>query len=231
MISKSVMQRGKAGLFGTIERSANLVSAHMFVYLEVLLFGLSVLLYFKVKELGATFAFMVFSVILLIASIVELLIVKKKEGAGVAFKWIIGISFVLAAVTTTSTLGLGGSILFVFPILLSVQYCTLLYSISISVITLMGSFIPLLLTSFISFYELNVVKLIPGSVITVDTTLEAALRPEIIDVAGTKVNELLAVFLPAILFLTIVAVLTCIITNSYRKYLLEQYRAFQNAKE
>lgn len=231
MISKSIMQRGKAGLFKTIESSANLISVRMFVYLEVLLLGLSVLLYFNVKELGATIAFMIFSVILLIASIVELVIIKKKEGAGVSFKWIIGISFVLTAVTTTSTLGLGGSILFVFPILLSVQYCSLQYSIFISVITLMGSFIPLLLTSFISYYDLNVIKLIPGSVITIDNTLEASLRPEIIDIAGTKINELLAIFLPAILFLIIVAIVTCIITNSFRKYLLEQYRAFQNTKE
>ena len=85
MISKSYMQRGKLGLFGTLERSANLISAHLFVYLEVLLCGLSVLLYFKVRELGATSVFMVFSVVLLVISIAVLMYVKKREG--VFFKW------------------------------------------------------------------------------------------------------------------------------------------------
>lgn len=225
------MQKGKTGLFGTIEHNANLISARMFVNLEVMLTGLSALLYFTVKELSATLPFMIFSVVLLIISIVQLMIIRKKEGKGTTIKWIIGINYVLAAVTTTSTLGLGGSLLFVFPILLSVQYCSFLYSIFISVITILGSFIPLLLTAFISFYDLNVIKLIPGSVITVGTTLETSLRPEIIDVAGTKINELLAIFLPAILFLFIVAVVTCIMTQRFRKYLLEQYRAFQNSKE
>ena len=58
----------------------------------------------------------------------------------------------------------------------------------------MGTFVPLLLTSFLTFYDLNVIIMKPGSVITIDTTLEAALKPELIDEAGTKVNELLAVF-------------------------------------
>ena len=225
------MQKGKPGLFGTIEQSANLISARILVCLEILLCGLSVLLYFKVRELKAMSTFIVFSVILLIASVVELMIVSKKEGRGNYLKWVIGMTFVVTAVSTTSTLGLGGSILFVFPILLSVQYCSLLYSIFISVITILGSFIPLLLTSFNSFYELNVVKLVPGSVIKIETTLEAALKPGIIDIAGTKVNELLAVFLPAVLFLIIVAVITCVITSHIRRHLLEQYRAFQNSKE
>ncbi len=233
MISKSYMQRGKLGLFGTLERSGNLISAHLFVYLELLLCGLSVLLYFKVRELGATSVFMVFSVVLLVISIAVLLYVKKREGAGIYLKWLIGICFVISAVTTTSTLGLGGSLLFVFPILLSVQYCSLQYSIFMSVITIMGSFIPLLLTSFIDLYDLNVIKLIPGSVIKIDRTLELALilHPEIIDTPGTKINEMLAIFLPAILFLIFVAVVTCIITKDFRKHLLEQYRAFQNSKE
>lgn len=227
------MRRGKLGLFGTIERSANLISAHLFVYLELLLCGLSAVLYFKVRELGATSVFMAFSVVLLIISVAVLIYVKKREGAGIFLKWAIGISFVISAVTTTSTLGLGGSILFVFPILLSVQYCSLQYSIFISLITVMGSFIPLLLTSFIDLYDLNVIRLVPGSIIQIDRTLEQALitHPEIIDTAGTKINEMLAIFLPAILFLIIVAVVTCIITKDFRKHLLEQYRAFQNSKE
>ena len=231
MIPSSYMEKGKVGLFGMLERSGNLVSAHMFVYLQVLLSGISLLLYFKVKELEATGVFMAFSIILLIVSLVELRIIKKKEGAGNVLKWVVGISFVISAVTSTSTMGLSASILFVFPILLSVQYCSLLYSIFISVVTIMGSFIPLLLASFISLYDLNVIKLIPGSIIHVGETLESSLKPEIIDVAGTKVNELLAIFLPAILFLIIIAVVTCIITNDFRKHLLEQYRAFQNSRE
>ena len=231
MIPSSYMEKGKVGLFGMLERSGNLVSAHMFVYLQVLLSGISLLLYFEVKELEATGVFMAFSIILLIVSLVELRIIKKKEGAGNVLKWVVGISFVISAVTSTSTMGLSASILFVFPILLSVQYCSLLYSIFISVVTIMGSFIPLLLASFISLYDLNVIKLIPGSIIHVGETLESSLKPEIIDVAGTKVNELLAIFLPAILFLIIIAVVTCIITNDFRKHLLEQYRAFQNSRE
>lgn len=225
------MNKGKVGLFGTIEREANLKSARMFVNLEILLFILSVIMFFKVKELEATDAYMAFSAILLIVSIIELIIIRKKEGVGSFLKWAIGLSFIVAAVTTTSTLGVGGSILFVFPILLSVQYCSLQYSIFISIVTVLGSFIPLLLTSFLSFYDLNVIKLYPGSTITIDTTLEAALHPDIINVAGTKINELLAIFLPAISFVIIIAVVTCVITHSFRKIILEQYRHYQNSRE
>ena len=231
MISNTYMNKGKVGLFGTIEREANLKSARMFVNLEILLFILSVIMFFKVKELEATDAYMAFSAILLIVSIIELIIIRKKEGAGSFLKWAIGLSFVVAAVTTTSTLGVGGSILFVFPILLSVQYCSLQYSVFISIVTVLGSFIPLLLTSFLSFYDLNVIKLYPGSTITIDTTLEAALHPDIINVAGTKINELLAIFLPAISFVIIIAFVTCVITHSFRKILLEQYRHYQNTRE
>lgn len=231
LISNRYMNKGKVGLFGTIEHEANLKSAQMFVYLELLLFILSIILFHTVKELEATGTYMFFSVVLLVVSIIELIIIKKKEGVGNFIKWAIGLSFITSAITTTSTLGVGGSILFVFPILLSVQYCSLLYSIFISVITVVGSFVPLLLTSFLTFYDLNVIKLIPGSTIVIDTTLEAALHPEIIDEAGTKINELLAIFLPAISFVIIVAIVSCIITYSFRKVLLEQYKHFQNTRE
>ena len=231
MISNRLMNKGKVGLFGTIEHEANLKSARMFVNLQILLFTLSVILFYTVKELEATGAYMFFSVVLLILSIVELIIIRKREGVGSFIKWAIGLSFVVTAVTTTSTLGVGGSILFVFPILLSVQYCSLLYSIFISVVTVLGSFVPLLLTSFLSFYDLNVIKLIPGSTLTINTTLEASLHPDVINEAGTKINELLAIFLPAISFVIIIAVVTCVITHSFRKILLEQYRKFQNTRE
>jgi hypothetical protein len=95
----------------------------------------------------------------------------------------------------------------------------------------LGSFIPLLLTSFLSFYDLNVIRLIPGSIIKVDTTLEKSLNPQIIDINGTKINELLAIFLPAMLFVVIIGVVACIITNYIRKNILEQYRHFQNTRE
>ena len=231
MISNTYMNKGKVGLFGIIEHESNLKSARMFVDLEILLFILSVILYFTVKELEAITTYMVFSIILLILSIVESIIIKKRQGVGSFLKWAIGLSFIVSAVTTTSTLGVGGSILFVLPILLSVQYCSLIYSIAISVVTTMGTFIPLLLTSFLSFYDLNVIKLLPGSTITISSTLESSLTPEIINEAGTKINELLAIFLPAISFVIIIAVITCIITYSFRKILLEQYRRFQNTRE
>lgn len=225
------MQKGKVGLFGAIERTANLESSKMYVALELLLTALSIIIYKTVQELEATDAFVIFSVILLIVSIVEYIVIKRKDGFGSSLKWIIGISFIITAVTTTSTMGVGGSILFVLPILISVQYCSLLFSIFMSVVTILGSFIPLLLTSFLSFYDLNVIKLYPGAVIKVETTLESALNPEIINVAGTKINELLAIFLPSMLFVIIVAIISCYIANTYRKTLLEQYRYFQNTRE
>ena len=231
MISNSMMRKGKVGLFGTIECSSNIVSVRILFVLELLLTALSLILYFRVKELGAGFAFFVSSVFMLIVSIVEMIVVQKKEGAGKYFKWMIGISFIISAITTTSTMGVGGSILFVLPIVISVQYCSLIYSIFMSVITVLGSFVPLLLTSFLSFYELNVIKLVPGSVIEITSTLERSLKPEIIDIPGTKINELLAVFLPAMMFVNIVGFVTCIITYYVRKYILEQYRAFQNTRE
>ena len=225
------MQRGKIGLFGSIEYSSNLISSQLFFALQVLLTGLSLVMYFTIKELLAGFFFVVLSVLLLLVSIVEMTSVKRKEGKGSFLKWMIGISFVLSAVATTSTMGVGGSILFVLPILLSIQYCSLIFSIFTSVVTVLGSFIPLLLTSFLSFYDLNVIKLLPGSVVKIETTLEKALTPEIINIPGTKLNELLAIFLPAMLFVVIVGFVACIITYFIRKNILEQYRNYQNTRE
>ncbi len=226
-----MMQRGKIGLFGSIEYSSNLISSQLFFALQVLLTCLSLVMYFTIEELLAGFSFVVLSVLLLLVSIVEMTIVKRKEGKGSFLKWMIGISFVLSAVATTSTMGVGGSILFVLPILLSIQYCSLIFSIFTSVVTVLGSFIPLLLTSFLSFYDLNVIKLLPGSVVKIETTLEKALTPEIINIPGTKLNELLAIFLPAMLFVVIVGFVACIITYFIRKNILEQYRNYQNTRE
>ena len=231
MILDSEMYKGKAGIFNSIERSANLISAKIFVSLQILLSVLSVIIYYSVPELKASIVFLVFSIVLLIVSIVELIFVKRRDGEGSALKWMIGISFIVSAVATTSTMGVGGSVLLVLPLILSIQYCSLLYSIFISVITLMASCIPLLLTSFMSFYDLNVIKLIPGSVLKIDTILEDSLVPEVIDVAGTKINELIAIIMPVILFVIIIAVVTCIITSTIRKNILEQYRHFQNTRE
>ena len=231
MIFDSVMHKGKAGIFNSIESLANLISAKILVILNILLSVFSVIIYYMVPELKAGIVFVIFSIVLLIASIIELIVVKRRDGVGNMLKWMLGISFILSAIATTSTMGVGGSVLLVLPMLLSIQYCSLLYSIFISVITLMASCVPLLLTSFMSFYDLNVIKLIPGSIIKIDTTLENSLVPEVINIAGTKVNELIAIILPVILFVIIIAIVSCIITHTIRKNILEQYRYFQNSRE
>ena len=143
----------------------------------------------------------------------------------------IGIGFIVTAVVATSTMGAAGSILFVFPMLLSIPYCSFLYSLFISAITIMSTFIPMLLSSRLSNYDLNVVRFIPDTVIKITSTLEASLEPGIINAAGTKLNELLSTFLPVLLFLNIIAVVTVSITAAIRKNLLEQYHQFQNTRE
>ena len=72
MISNTYMNKGKVGLFGIIEHESNLKSARMFVHLEIFLFILSLILLFTVKELEAITTYMVFSIILLIISIITL---------------------------------------------------------------------------------------------------------------------------------------------------------------
>ena len=231
MVPNRLMFKGKAGLFGFIESSANQRNAKAFVALTSLLFAVSVLLKLTVPEIGIIPFFMVFSAVMLLVSIVELVIIRRKKGVGEHLKWIIGIGFIITAVTTTSTMGAAGSMIFVFPMLLSIQYCSVLYSLFISTITVMGTFVPLLLSSHLSNYDLNVVKLIPGAVLEVTSTLEASLEPAIMNVAGTKINELLSIFLPMILFVSIIAVVTVSITAAIRKSLLDQYHQFQTTRE
>ena len=95
----------------------------------------------------------------------------------------------------------------------------------------MGTFAPLLLASHLSNYDLNVIRLVPGAVIEVSSTLEASLGSGIINVAGTKLNELLSVFLPMLLLINIIAVVTVTVTGAIRRSLLEQYHQFQNTRE
>ncbi len=231
MISDRMMSKGKSGLFGIIESTANLRCIKAFVALTLLLHAVSLLLKHTVPEIRVIPAFVIFSGVLLLASLAELVIIRKKRGTGSHLKWIIGIGFVVSAVTTTSTLGAIGSIIFVFPMLLSIQYCSVLYSLFISVISAVGTFIPLLLASSLSNYDLNVVRLVPGTVIEVTSTLEASLEPGIMNVAGTKVNELLSIFLPMILLVNIIAIVTVSVTSAIRKSLLQQYHQFQTTRE
>ena len=231
MVTDEMMFKGKAGLFSIIESSANQRNIRAFVALTSLLFAVSVLLKFTVPEIGAIPFFMVFSAVMLLSAIAELVIIRRKQGVGDYLKWIIGIGFILSAVTTTSTMGAAGSVIFVFPMLLSIQYCSVLYSLFISAVTVMGTFVPLLLSSYLSNYDLNVVRLVPGIVIEVASTLEASFGPGSMNEAGTKINELLAVYFPIILFITIIAVVTVSITSAIRKALLEQYHQFQNTRE
>ena len=231
MISDRMMTKGKTGLFSIIESSANQRNIRAFVALTSLLFAVSVLLNFTVPEIGVIPFFMIFSAVMLLVSIAELVVIRRKKGVGDHLKWIIGISFIVSAVTTTSTMGAAGSIIYVFPMLLSIQYCSVLYSLFISAITVMGTFVPLLLSSRLSNFDLNVIRLIPGTVIEVTSTLEASLGSGNINEAGTKINELLSVFLPIILFVMIIAVVTISITSAIRKNLLEQYHQFQNTRE
>ena len=231
MLTNQMMRQGKLGLFGEIERSANLRNSRVFVALNVLLFTISVVVRFAVEELEVGPWLMWLSAGMLLVSLVELLIVQRKDGVGNHLKWIIGISFVVSAAITTSTLGAVGCMIYMIPLLLSIPYCSVLYSVFISVVTVMGSFIPLLMTAFMSNYDLNVVRLAPGTVIEVTSTLEAALDTVDINSMGTKVNELLAVLLPGIVLIIIVAVATVSITAAIRRILLEQYHQFQNTRE
>ena len=231
MLTNQMMNKGKIGLFGMIERSSNLRNSRAFAVLALLLFALSLLLRNRVPELGMIPLFMWLSAGMLLVSLAELLIVQRKEGAGKHLKWILGISFVASAAITTSTLGIVGSIIYLFPLLLSIQYCSMIFSLFISVITVMGTFIPLLLTVYMSNYDLNVVRLAPGTVIEVTSTLEAALDTVPVNATATKINELLAVLLPGAALVIIAAVVTVIITGAIRKIVLEQYHQFQTTRE
>ena len=231
MVSNKMMVKGKAGLFSIIESTANLRTIKAFVALTSLLFAISVILHFAVPEMGVVPYFMIYSAVMLVISLAELVIIRKKKGVGGYLKWIIGIGFIVSAVTTTSTMGAAGGVIFVFPMLLSIQYCSVLYSLFISVITIMGTFVPLVLSSYLANYDLNVVRLLPGTKIEITTTLEASLGSGIMNEAATKVNELFSVFLPIILFVNIIAVLTVSICSAIRKNLLEQYHQFQITRE
>ena len=231
MLTNQMMNKGKIGLFGMIERSSNLRNSRAFAVLTLLLFALSLLLRDRVPELRMLPVFMWLSGGMVLVSLAELLIVQRKEGAGKHLKWIIGISFVVSAAVTTSTLGIVGSIIYLFPLLFSIQYCSMIYSLFISVVTVMGTFIPLLLTVYMSNYDLNVVRRAPGTVIEVTSTLEAALDTVAVNATGTKINELLAVLLPGATLIIIAAVVTVIITAAIRKIVLEQYHQFQTTRE
>lgn len=231
MLSNQLMTRGKTGLFSLIESSANLRNGRTFVAVSAMLFALSLLLRFTVPEMGTTPFFTVFSAVMLLISIGALVLVQRKIGRETYLKWFIGIGFIASAIGTTASVGAVGSIIFVFPILLSIQYCSVLYSLFISVVTVMGTFAPLLLASHLSNYDLNVVRLAPGAVIQVSSTLEASLGSGLIDVAGTKLNELLSVFLPMLLLINIIAVVSIAVTGAIRRSLLEQYHQFQNTRE
>ncbi|MBP5728123.1 MAG: hypothetical protein J6Y48_13715, partial [Clostridia bacterium] len=105
MLTKQMMRQGKTGLFGMIERSTNLRNSRVFVALNVILFIISLVVRFTVRELEMGPLFMWLSAGMLLVSLVELLIVQRKAGVGNHLKWIIGISFVVSAAVTTSTLG------------------------------------------------------------------------------------------------------------------------------
>ena len=231
MEPSKIMAKGKIGLFSMIESAANLRNSKVLFAMTLVLLGISVLLHFTVPEIAAIPYFMAFSAVMVLVSIAELVLIRRKKGVGTHLKWVIGISFIVSAATTTSTMGAAGSIIYVFPMLLSIQYCSVLYSLFISAITVMGTFVPLLLSAHLSNYDLNVVKLAPGAVIEVASTLEKALSPGVIDEAGTKINELLSIFLPMILFVLIIAIVTVGVTSAIRKNLLEQYHQFQNTRE
>ena len=115
--------------------------------------------------------------------------------------------------------------------LLSIPYCSVLYSLFISVISVMGTFIPLLTSARLANFDLNVIRLLPGSTIEVTSTLEAALKSGVINETGTKINELLSIFLPLNLFVQIIAIVTVLITSAIRRNLLEQYHQFQTTRE
>ena len=231
MLTKQMMRQGKSGLFGMIERSTNLRNSRVFVALNVILFTISLVVRFTVQELEVGLWFMWLSAVMLIVSLVELLIVQRKDGTGNHLKWVIGVSFVVSAAITTSTLGAVGCMIYIIPLLLSIPYCSVLYSVFISVVTVMGSFIPLLMTAFMSNYDLNVVRIAPGTVIEVTSTLEAALKTVAVNDAATKMNELTAVLLPGVVMVIIMAVATVSITAAGRRILLEQYHQFQNTRE
>ena len=230
-MTNQIMRQGKTGLFGMIERSCNLRNSRVFVALNVILFTISLVVRFTVQELEVGLWFMWLSAVMLIVSLVELLIVQRKEGAGNHLKWVIGVSFVVSAAITTSTLGAVGCMIYIIPLLLSIPYCSVLYSVFISVVTVMGTFIPLLLSAFLSNYDLNVIRLAPGTVIEVTSTLEAALKTVAVNDAATKMNELTAVLLPGVVMVIIMAVATVSITAAGRRILLEQYHQFQNTRE
>lgn len=230
-MTNQIMRQGKTGLFGMIERSCNLRNSRVFVALNVILFTISLVVRFTVQELEVGLWFMWLSAVMLIVSLVELLIVQRKDGTGNHLKWVIGVSFVVSAAITTSTLGAVGCMIYIIPLLLSIPYCSVLYSVFISVVTVMGSFIPLLMTAFMSNYDLNVVRIAPGTVIEVTSTLEAALKTVAVNDAATKMNELTAVLLPGVVMVIIMAVATVSITAAGRRILLEQYHQFQNTRE
>lgn len=229
--NQSSMRKGKLGLFGEIEQSSNLRNSKAFLALSAILLVSATLIYFLVKEISSGFLFLIFSSVIFVLSLIEFFVVRKRKGLGKAIKWVLACSYLLAAVVSISLLGPTVSLVLIIPILTSIPYCSFIFTFAVSAFTLLGTFAPILLSSYLNFFDLNVIELYDGSIIKILGTLESSINTGAIDITATKVNEIIAIYLPIVALVILIAFISCFVTKSLRERLLQQYSAYRNSRE
>ena len=80
MEPSKIMAKGKIGLFSMIESAANLRNSKVLFAMTLVLLGISVLLHFTVPEIAAIPYFMAFSAVMVLVSIAELVLIRRKKG-------------------------------------------------------------------------------------------------------------------------------------------------------
>ena len=226
------INRGTKGIFEEIEKSSNILCAKGLIACASITTVIGIIAVITDKSAYMKFVKIGFSIAVVVCAAMAWYSLSRKEH-GSFHKYTLFIAWSVAICMIASSIDSSESLLYAIPIILSIRYYSVVFTLSVSVLNIIFAFIPYIIKVYIHAFPLDFIVLEQGTVITMagdslDGTVNAL---STIDVTATITNMLTFGYLVTMSVLVVISIFAVLLTNFTRKNIIKQYNASRDRIE
>lgn len=226
------INRGKKQLFEEIEKSSNILSAKGLITFAAITTVIGIIAVIADQSDYMRFVKINFAIAVVVCVATAWYSLQRKNH-GSLHKYALFGAWSVAICMIASCIDSSENLLYAIPIVLAIRYYSVVFTLSVSVLSIIFAFIPYIIKVYIHAFPLDFVILEEGTVITIaggslHSTVNAL---STIDRTATIANMLSFGYLGTMLGLVFISIIAVMLTDFTRKTIIRQYNSSRNRLE
>ena len=226
------INRGKKRIFEEIEKSANILCAKGLITCAAITTVIGIIAAIVDKSEYMQSVLIEFSIAVVVCVATAWYSLKRKEH-GKLHKYALFGAWSVAICIIASNIDSSENLLYAIPIILAIRYYSVVFTLSVSVLNIIFSFIPYIIKVYIQAFPLDFIILEEGTVITMaGESLHGTVNAlSTIDRTATITNMLSFGYLGTLSILVFISIFAVLLTDFTRKTIINQYNSSRSRME